>query len=131
MNRLLTLLAALLVVAGVSGCATLADARGAKGQGMQKTYDADFETVWRTLPQVVTSIGLQVAGDNKQEGYILAQRGMTLMSYGEHVAIFVDRAGGNRTKVEVVSKRAMATNIFAPDWAPELLQKLDETLRRR
>jgi hypothetical protein len=30
----------------------------------------------------------------------------------------------------VVSKRAMAPNIFAPDWAPELLEKLEATLRR-
>lgn len=59
---------------------------------------------------------------------MLAQRGMTLLSYGENVAIFVEPAGRNQTKVEVVSKRAMAANIFAPDWAPELLQKLDAAL---
>jgi hypothetical protein len=131
MNRLITsLLACLFLLVAASGCATLADARAAKGTGMSKTFNADSETVWKTLPGVANSIGLSVVADNKAEGYMLAQRGITLMSYGENVAIFVESVGRNRTKVEVVSKRAMATNIFAPDWAPELLEKLEVALAR-
>ncbi len=131
MNRIMTsLLACLFILATASGCATLADARAAKGTGMAKTFNADSETVWKTLPGVASSIGLSVVGDNKAEGYMLAQRGMTLMSYGENVAIFIEPVGRSQTKVEVVSKRAMATNIFAPDWAPELLEKLEVALRR-
>ena len=97
---------------------------------MAKTFNADSETVWKTLPGVATSIGLSVVGENKAEGYMLAQRGITLISYGENVAIFVEPFGRGQTRVEVVSKRAMATNIFAPDWAPELLQKLETALNR-
>ncbi len=122
-------LSGLLLVGVLSGCATLADARYARGQGVQRTYNADFETVWRAVPQALSSLGLSVAGDNKKEGYYLAQRGITAFSYGEHVAVFVESAGENQTKVEVVSKKAMATNIFAPDWAPEVLQRLNQMLK--
>ena len=39
-------------------------------------------------------------------------------------------AGGPaRTRVEIVSKKAMETNIFAPDWAQEILDKLGQKLR--
>ena len=131
MNRFIfTLLACAFVLSATTGCATLADARAAKGTRMAKTFNADSETVWKTLPGVAASIGLSVVGENKAEGYMLAQRGITLVSYGENVAIFVEPFGRGQTRVEVVSKRAMATNIFAPDWAPELLQKLETALNR-
>ena len=56
---------------------------------------------------------------------MLAQRGVTLMSYGENVAIFVESVNGvTKTRVEVVSKKSMATNIFAPNWSKEILDKL-------
>ena len=61
---------------------------------------------------------------------MLAQRGITAFSYGENVAIFVEPVGGQvRTRVEIVSKKAMQTNIFAPDWSVEILDKLGEKLR--
>ncbi len=111
------LAAVLLSLFMLSGCTTLADARNARGSGPNRTYNADFDD------------GLEngAAGGcvhRAQERYILAQRGMTLFSYGENVAIFGEPVSARQTKVEVVSKRAMETNIFAADWAPELLQKL-------
>jgi hypothetical protein len=69
MNRFITaLLTCLFVLATASGCTTLADARAAKGTGMAKTFNADSETVWKTLPGVAASIGLSVVGENRTEG---------------------------------------------------------------
>jgi hypothetical protein len=70
-----------------------------------------------------------MVADNKQEGYILAQRGMSAFSYGENVAIFVDPTNANdRTRVEVVSKKSLATNIFATDWSKPILDKIGQIL---
>ena len=80
------------------------------------------------IPEAVTSLGLQVATIDAPAGCVLAQRGMTANSYGENVAIFAEPAGEHATRVEVVSKKTMETNILAPDWAPEVLQKLDQML---
>ena len=124
----LTFALAIVGLAFVSGCATMADARYARGQGQSQVFNAPFETVWKAVPQALVSLGLPVAADNKQEGYILAERGISAFSLGEKVAVFIERVDGNRTKVEVVSKRAMATNIFAPDWAPEVLQRVEQVL---
>lgn len=61
------------------------------------------------MPAVLAELSLPMVGDNKSEGYILAQRGITAFSYGENVAIFVESVKGvTRTRVEVVSKKAMA-----------------------
>ena len=111
-----------------TGCSTLADARAARGTGETRIYDVPASAVWNALPAVIKEAGLDFVGDNRGEGYVLAQRGISLMSYGEHVAIFVDPLQGSRTRVEVVSKKAMATNLLAPNWEGEILERLGQKL---
>ena len=113
----------------VSGCSTLADAQAAKGQGTSKVYAKDYETVWEATKEVVANSGLDLVAENKEKGTILAQRAMTAFSYGEHVAIFVEaEKETNKTKVEVVNKRALATNITAANWESTLIRALDKKL---
>jgi uncharacterized lipoprotein len=114
-----------------AGCSTIADARNSKGQGMSRVYDAPFNTVWTTVPKALNNLGLSVAGENKEEGYILAQKGMTAFSYGENIAVFVNKVNENQTKVEVVSKKSMSTNVFAWDWQKPVLDKLSEMLEKK
>lgn len=112
-------------------CSTIADARNGKGKGMARTYQGSFDTVWDTIPKAIKALGNggpKIVGDNKQEGYILAQGGMSFVSYGENVAIFVEKIDDSQTKVEVVSKRTLATNVVAADWAPRIHKKLAELL---
>ena len=124
------ILAAVTTMALTSGCSTLADSRAAKGTGVAREYAAPIDVVWKTVPTVLTELSLPMVADNRQEGYILAQRGVTAFSYGENVAIFVETVNGvTKTRVEVVSKKTMATNVFAPDWAKSILDKLDEKLK--
>ena len=131
LRRILVVFAAVAAAAFMSGCSTLADARSAKGTGTAREYSASVEQVWKAMPAVLAELSLPMVGDNKAEGYILAQRGITAFSYGENVAIFVESVNGvTRTRVEVVSKKSMATNIFAPDWSLEILDKLGEKLKK-
>ena len=113
------------LVGVLSGCNTLADARMAKGTGVFKVYDVAVDKIWNALPDVIKSVGLAYVGENRQEGYILAQRSITAFSYGEDVAIFITSLGDQKTRVEIVSKKALATNIFAPDWSAKLFKTLD------
>ena len=130
-KKILVVFIALAVTAFMSGCSTLADARSAKGTGSAREYSASVDEVWKVMPTVLAELSLPLVGDNKAEGYILAQRGITAFSYGENVAIFVESVNGvTRTRVEVVSKKSMATNVFAPDWSKEILDKLGERLKK-
>ncbi|MDP3798206.1 MAG: hypothetical protein Q8R06_13835 [Polaromonas sp.] len=113
----------------ISGCSNLADARAAKGTGVSREYSATAEATWKAVPQVLEEISLPLVTENRPQGYILAQRGLTPFSYGENVAIFIESVAESvKTKVEVVSKKAMATNIFAPDWSKEILDALEKKL---
>ena len=112
-----------------TGCSTMADAKAGKGTGTSQTFAAASDRVWQVLPDAVKSTGLDYVSGNKDQGYALAQRGLSLFSYGENVVIFIDKPTTESTKVEVVSKKAMATNIFAPDWARPILDKIAEMLK--
>jgi uncharacterized lipoprotein len=112
----------------MGGCSTIADARKDKGKGTTRIYNASFDTVWSTVPKALNNLGLSVAGENKEEGYVLAQKGLTAFSYGENVAVFVEKVDEKQTKVEVVSKKSMGTNVLAWNWEKPVLDKLSEML---
>ncbi len=120
-----------LAVTLLAACSTLEDARTAQGTGPTRTYETDSDRVWQVMPDVVRGLSLTYAGDNRQEGYVLAQHGVSMFSYGEEVAIFIAPVPGPppRTRVEVVTKRRMSTNVFAPDWGGRILDRLSERLR--
>lgn len=114
----------------ISGCSTLADAQAAKGQGTTKVYEKDFDTVWQSTKEVVTSSKLDLVSANKTEGKILAQRSMTAFSYGENVAIFVEPIQRNtKTRVEIVNKKTVAANLTAANWEVALFRALDQKLK--
>ena len=109
---------------GTTGCTTLADARMAEGTGVKQIYQKDFDSVWKVSISSLNSLGLAIASENKGDGYILAQRGMSAFSYGENVAVFIKKRSEKETSVEIVSKRALATNVFAPDWTADIFSRI-------
>ncbi|WP_301101527.1 DUF3568 family protein [Propionivibrio sp.] len=129
MKKVFLIVCAILVLCGTTGCATLADAKAAKGTGSARVYDKPYETVWNATLEVVKASGLSLVNDDKARGQILAQNGISAFSYGENVAIFVEEVQGKvQTRVEVVNKRAMSTNVFAANWESRLLSALDKRL---
>ena len=63
-----------------TGCSTMADAKAGKGTGTSQTFAAASDRVWQVLPAAVKSAGLDYVAGNKDDGYALAQRGLSLFS---------------------------------------------------
>lgn len=125
----MALAACILAACALAGCTTsLADARDAKGSGAERIYDQPFDTVWNAVMKSVKSTRLELVLDNKEKGIILGQGKVGPFTHGENVAIFVDRLGDARTRVEVVNKRASAMNITARDWQGRIFEDLDRRL---
>ena len=82
------------------------------------------------MPSVISTVGLQNVEANKKDRYMLAQRGVTALSYGENVAVFIEPVGKKQTKVEIVTKRTWAPSVFAPDWAEPIFAELDKKFKR-
>lgn len=127
MLRISLMLTSLLFAAG---CTTLGDARKAEGEGVKRTYQATFKQTWDASLASLTRLKLSIASENEQKGYILAQRGMTFFSNGENVALFVRKRDEANCTVEVVSKKAVMTNIFAPNWSADIHREIASQLRR-
>lgn len=110
------------------GCSTLADARKAEGEGIKKTYQATFNQTWDASLAALSKLNLGVASENQQQGYILAQRGISAFSYGENIALFVKKQTDTSCTVEVVSKKVIATNVFATDWTEDIHREIARNL---
>lgn len=131
MKKILLIATALLSLSLATGCASMADATAARGTGTTRVYDQPYDTVWSALDACVKETDLSIVSEDKATGTLLAKRSMTAFSYGENVAIFVDRVTGKvSTRVEIVNKRVLATNITAPDWDKKLFAALDARLKQ-
>jgi len=121
-----------LTALAASGCIsvnTFPVVEAAKGTGTARVYDKPYEVVWSTVVDAVKSSGLNLVSADPQTGKILAQRAVTAFSWGENVAIFVEDVGGRtRTRVEVVSKAALSSNVTAANWERRLFEDLDRRL---
>ncbi len=126
---ILTLIA--LSLSTLQGCSTLADARKAEGEGIKRVFPASYEKTWNASNTALVKLKLEIASENRDKGYILAQRGMTFFSYGENIAIFIKKQSDTQTSVEVVSKKSMATNIFAPDWTEDIFREIGVALKNQ
>ena len=115
----------------ITGCTTLADSVADKGKGEKRIYDKPLEELWPITVEAVTEVGLDLVSTDTSQIMILAQRGITAFSYGENVAIFLEDIGAGQCKVEVVSKRAMATNVIAPDWSRNIFSYLNKKLNTK
>ena len=130
MFRLLTVALSAVLLLFTSGCSTLADAQAARGSGASRIYDKSYDEVWVAVIDTIKSSDLALVSENKEKGSILAQGAISAFSWGENVAVFVEDVGGKaRTRVEVLNKRALATNITAKDWETRILDALDKRLK--
>lgn len=128
MKKLIIFFFASFIAILCSGCSTLADAQAAKGSGQFKVYDKPYDVVWNTTIEVVKSSGLDFVSDSKEKGSILAQQGISALSYGENVAVFVEKVNETKTRVEVIDKRALATTVLSTNWENKIMQALDKKL---
>jgi hypothetical protein len=124
-------IATLLFATLIAGCTTLKDASDARGTGKSQVYEAEYDVVWDAVVAVITESKLDLVSKDKEDGKILAQKGMSAFSYGENVAVFVDAISESSSKVEVVSKRALQTNIVAKNWSNHILTGVEEKIKKQ
>lgn len=128
MQRGKALLIAVLLPLLVSGCTTLADAQAGRGSGTLRDYGQPIEKVWPATLVSTQAAGLTVVSSTRETGTILGQGTIGLFTWGENVAIYVTAAGPSRTRVEVISKAAVATNITATNWERRVFEQLDQRI---
>jgi hypothetical protein len=72
---------------------------------------------------------LEVVESDRRTGRILLSHGVTWLSWGERIAVFIKTTTAQTTEVEIVSKPVLAPLNFPPDWQQILLEQIDVQLK--
>jgi hypothetical protein len=108
----------------LGACATTETVQQAKGTGEKRTFNGDYESVYKATLSAASKQGLTVTSTDQNSGQILLSHGMTPWSWGKRVAIFVTNLSDNQTQVEIISKPVLAPLNFPPDWASRLFDAI-------
>lgn len=141
MPRPSSLLPALLVsllLLLLTGCASVQGLRPETGPdgsgapppgGTAMIYSQPLDVVFQAALAALPQVGLTVIEANPEGRYILAERGLNLMSNGENVGLYL-QPQGEGTRVTVLSRRKTVTNIGARDFAMPVHMQLGAVLGR-
>jgi hypothetical protein len=110
-TRKVLLLGLLMLMIWVVGCASMADVVKAKNEGTAKVYPVTSDQAWDIAKTVFRWEGSDAIEEHRSEGYMLTSSGMNMVSAGTVMGAWVDPVDDNNTRVTVVTKRRMATNI--------------------
>lgn len=113
-KSLQTIFGMLAILAGVVGCATLADVIREKdeGSGTVQVYSVTADQAWEVAKAVFRWEGSDAIEEHRDKGYMLTSSGMNLVSFGTVMGAWIERISDQQTKVTVVTKRRVQTNIF-------------------
>jgi hypothetical protein len=117
------------ILLATTGCSSLSEIRNFEGEGKKITYQKNVDEIWPIVILSVNDLGIPIIETNKESGYVLAKRGMSVGSYGENIAIFVKKQNESVTSVEIISKRRVATTVFATDWTDSFFMMLENRLK--
>ncbi len=99
-----------------------------EGEALIQRYSLPYDTVWQAVHRALASMHLSVSGDNKAEGFVLAERGRTVGAWGEKVIVFIETLEGGDISVKVISKPDPAVKGTQQDWGPLLLEGIRQEL---
>lgn len=94
-----------------AGCATMSDVMKSKDEGTAKVYPVSGDQAWDIAKTVFRWEGADAIEEHKSDGYMLTSSGMNMVSMGAVMGAWIDPVDKGNTKVTVVTKRRIATNI--------------------
>lgn len=117
----------------VTGCATTASLKEARGTGLARVFQGSLEEIWQAAVESVQGLGFERVRANEEERWIAAVRypsgpgfgapenAVSLqVDQGERVGVFLDSIAPGRWRVEVVTVRLFALDPAKLEWAEEI-----------
>jgi hypothetical protein len=100
-----------LVSIWIAGCATMSDVVRSKDEGTVQVYPVNADEAWEIARTVFRWEGADAIEEHRKENYMLTSSGMNLVSYGAVMGAWVEPVNKDSTKVTVVTKRRLSTNL--------------------
>ena len=104
---IITILSLILIVS----CATMTDVLKDKEEGTAEIYKIDKDTAWDIAKTVLRWEDCETIEENKLSNYMLTTVGQTFVSEGSLVGVWVEPITDDETKITVVTKRKVQTNL--------------------
>jgi hypothetical protein len=101
----------LIAISIASGCASMNDVLNSKDEGTVQVYNVNSEQAWEIAKTVFRWEGTDAIEEHKDQNYMLTSSGANFISMGAVMGAWVEPVDQNNTKVTVVTKRRMATNV--------------------
>lgn len=101
----------LFIMIVITGCATMSDVVRSKDEGTDRIYPVTTDQAWEIARTVFRWEGADAIEEHKSEGYMLTSSGMNFVSMGAVMGAWIEPVDKNKTRVTVVTKRRIATNI--------------------
>ena len=113
MSRRISILGLMLLVSiWIAGCSTtMGDVMKSKDQGTVTVYPVNADQAWEIAMTVFRWEGADAIEQHRSEGYMLTSSGVGLWSAGTVMGAWIEPVDQGSTKVTVVTKRRVATNI--------------------
>ncbi|HXG60653.1 MAG TPA: hypothetical protein VNO22_04725 [Planctomycetota bacterium] len=82
-----------------------------KGEGTAQVYPVDLEKAWNLSRSVLRWERADAIEEHKEGGYMLTTIGANYVSAGSVVGVWVESVDSGTTKVTVISRRRVATDM--------------------
>lgn len=102
---------AILITTILVSCASIGDAIKAKNDGTVVSYPVSFEDGWKAAKAVLRWEDAETIEEHKDEQYMVTTVGANFVSAGSAIAVWVEPEGDKNSKVTIVSKRKIQTNL--------------------
>ncbi len=102
------------VLSMLTGCMTsMSDILTARqnGEGETKTYAVPMNQAWEISKSVFRWEKTETIEEHQLEGYMLTSAGQNMISAGAVIGAFFEKVDTANTKVTIITKRRMATNL--------------------
>lgn len=94
-----------------TGCATMADVIQAKPDGTTNVYPVNTDRAWEISKAVFRWEGSDTIEEHRDQNYMLTSSGMNGFTAGTLMGAWVEPVDADNTRVTVVTKRRIATNL--------------------
>ena len=112
------------------GCATTSTVRSARGTGNTEIFNGSYDKVFDAAVGAVRDQAIEILEKDKSTGTILGKKGMGVVTYGERIGVYLYKVDDTHTRVEVISKKVLATTIFAKDWTGTIFESIHRNLEQ-
>jgi hypothetical protein len=120
-----------MAVAALAGCASVKDVQ--PGQGASETFSGrGYDDVWAVAIRVASQ-HFKIRDSDKTRGTIHAERPAHLTSLGGYIGIFITPStpGAAGYRVEVVTRKKVATQLSGENWETKVLRDMRDLLIAR